>query len=240
MFESIFMCVCMCGTPKHTDMHTHTYTKTHTHALCLTLQSGGSLVGAGEPSLPLSGGACPRCSSHTCHVSGGSDAATLLFVRWAQRHTRAESRGRQKKGGRGVEREEKRRREQGRRKAEKQAWDEVEGEIKAEEFLTLAVMRDTEDDAEGDILTLLTADQLFTATKTPWEGFRVGPNPRSITVSLFKRPRLTVTPCNSDSHSRPFLSCCDSERAESQIVVLAATFRRCLEPSLKEIEKVLE
>lgn len=43
----------------------------------------------------------------------------------------------------------------------------MEGEIKAEELLTLAVMRNTEDDAEGDILTLLTADQLFTATVAP-------------------------------------------------------------------------
>lgn len=43
----------------------------------------------------------------------------------------------------------------------------MEGKIKAEELLTLTVMRNMEDDAEGDIMTLLTADQLFTATVSP-------------------------------------------------------------------------
>lgn len=43
----------------------------------------------------------------------------------------------------------------------------MEGKIKAEELLTLAVMRNMEDDAEGDIMTLVTADQLFTATVSP-------------------------------------------------------------------------
>lgn len=31
-----------------------------------------------------------------------------------------------------------------------------------------------EDDAEGDVMTLPAADQLFTATVSPWEEFRVG------------------------------------------------------------------
>lgn len=43
------------------------------------------------------------------------------------------------------------------------------GEIKAEELLTLTVMRNMEDDAEGDVMTLPAADQLFffTATVSP-------------------------------------------------------------------------
>lgn len=54
-----------------------------------------------------------------------------------------------------------------RKKAKKQEREEVEGKIKAEELLTLTVMRNMEDDAEGDMMTLLTADQLFTATVSP-------------------------------------------------------------------------
>lgn len=38
---------------------------------------------------------------------------------------------------------------------------------KAEKLLTLTLMRNMEDNAEGDIMTLLAADQLFTATVSP-------------------------------------------------------------------------
>lgn len=156
MFASIFtgVCACVCNPP------------TNTQAVFDTAVSG--LISRSRGTFPPPGrGACPRCSSHTCHVSGGSDAAALLFVRWARRHTRAETRE-------GVHREREQEKKRMQKKGKETGARRGGGEIKAEELLTLTVMRNMEDDAEGDIMTLLTADQLFTASVSPWEEFRVG------------------------------------------------------------------
>lgn len=67
-----------------------------------------------------------------------------------------------------------------------------------------------EDDAKGDIMTLLTADQLFTATVSPREEFGVGlysSKTQGQSPSLFKLLQLTVT-LKSKSYSCPIMHRC--------------------------------
>lgn len=152
----VLLCICW-------HAHTHTqkrHARAHTHSVFDTAVRG--LISGSRGASPSAvKSVCPYRSSQpspACHVRQGSDSLTPCFVRWARRHARAEGGERE---GRHTERESERLRNKrersgvvGRLERKRER-----GEIKAKEVLTLAVMRNMEDSAEGDIMTLQSANQ---------------------------------------------------------------------------------